>query len=134
GKPQHRCHFACIDAGELPRLIPPASLDSIITDPPWGLYQKSGPGTETAEKNRKGTKGGRTGEAGGPRLPPGELYSQSLAVFSGLLKPGAPAVVLCGRGEELKGAAEKNRFSIEKNIPILLSGRKAAVYVLRSPE
>ncbi|MDR0642355.1 MAG: hypothetical protein LBG07_07850, partial [Treponema sp.] len=39
GKPQHRCHFACIDAGELPRLIPPASLDSIITDPPWGLYQ-----------------------------------------------------------------------------------------------
>jgi hypothetical protein len=43
-------------------------------------------------------------------------------------------VILCGRGEELKGAVEKNGFAVTKNIPILLSGRKAAVYVLRSPE
>lgn len=127
GKQQHCCHFNCLEAGELSRLIPPASLDSIITDPPWGVYQKP------AEKNH------RTGSRNPDPFPlrqspvPGDLYRQSLAVFSGLLKPGAPAVLLCGRGEELTAAAEKNGFTVTRNIPILLSGRKTAIYTLRSP-
>jgi SAM-dependent methyltransferase len=121
GKERHCCRFNCLDAVELPRLIPPASLDSIITDPPWGIYQKPGgknPGRESPDRRPQS---------------PGDLYRRSLAVFSGLLKPGAPAVILCGRGEELKEAAEKNGFTLTRNIPILLSGRKAAVYALRSP-
>jgi tRNA1(Val) A37 N6-methylase TrmN6 len=125
GKPQHRCHFNCLDAGELPRVIPPASLDSIITDPPWGLYQKPG----------SGAAGGSPGERGAPAAPnpTAELYERSLAVFSGLLKPGGSLVMLCGRGEELKAAAKKNSFTIIRNIPILLSGRKAAILILRPP-
>jgi tRNA G10 N-methylase Trm11 len=137
GGPGHRCHFNCLDAGELPRLIPPASLDSIITDPPWGFYQ--GP----AEKGRGPSPGGGRQEQpqARPQAPSqkrpcglGELYRRSLAVFAGLLKPGAPAVILCGRGEELRAAAEHSGFTITRQIPILLSGRKTAIYVLRSPE
>jgi hypothetical protein len=126
GKPRHCCRFNCLAAEELPRLIPPVSLDGIITDPPWGIFRKpaeqgSGPGD-------------RSGAAEGGAYDPARLYNRSLAAFSGLLKGGAPAVMLCGRGEELKTAAEKNNFTVERNIPILLSGRKAAVYVLRNRE
>jgi 23S rRNA G2445 N2-methylase RlmL len=127
GKPQHCCHFNRLDVEELPRIIPPAGLDSIITDPPWGCYQKPGSGADAAEG-----RAGR-GARGEQETPAVELYERSLAVFSGLLKPGGSLVMLCSRGEELKAAAEKNSFTITRNIPILLSGRKAAIFILRPP-
>jgi hypothetical protein len=109
GKPGHCCHFNRIDAGDLGRLIAPASLDSIITDPPWGFYGQS---------QSVGENGLR------------DLYAQSLRVFSLLLKPGGLSVILCGRGDELKQAAERNSFTIVRELSILLSGKKAAVFVL----
>jgi predicted RNA methylase len=108
GKPQHLCHFNRIDVSELGRIIPPASLDAVITDPPWGFYEKT---------------------SGSPEA----FYTQSLTVFASCLKAGATAVILCGRGEELRAAAEKTGFSLIRSIPILLSGRKAAVFVFRAP-
>jgi 23S rRNA G2445 N2-methylase RlmL len=105
GEAQHHCVFNRCDARELSRLIPPASLDSIITDPPWGFYRD---------------------------LPAGDLYHQSMKTFSGLLKPGGRIVLLCGRGEEARRAAAGNGFTVARHIPILLSGRKAAIYVLRT--
>ncbi|MDR0399841.1 MAG: hypothetical protein LBH51_02730 [Treponema sp.] len=104
GTPRRGCRFSCLDVRDLPRLIPPASLDSVITDPPWGHYRN---------------------------LPIGELYDQSLKVFAALLKPGGRAVILCGRGEELTTAAARHGFTTTRTMPILLSGRKAVVYVLR---
>jgi tRNA G10 N-methylase Trm11 len=94
---------------ELPRIIPPASLDSVITDPPWGFYQKIGSGAEAPE----------------------ELYARSLDVFSGLLKPGGRVVMLCGRGTGPRAAAEQRGFVVIRDIPILLSGRKAEILTLR---
>jgi tRNA G10 N-methylase Trm11 len=141
GSSEHRCHFNCLDAGELPRLIPPASLDSIITDPPWGFYQ--GPGEKGRGPSPGRLAGGQLRRADTPGPSPGggplarslgELYRRSLTVFAGLLKPGAPAVILCGRGEKLRAAAEHSGFTVVRHIPILLSGRKTAIYVLRSPE
>jgi predicted RNA methylase len=103
----HKCHFNRIDAGELNRIIPPASLDAIITDPPWGFHEKL-------------------------PCPPEEFYTGFLAVFSGLLKAGGTGVFLCGRGEELRIAGEKNGFTLARSIPILLSGRKAGILVLKN--
>jgi hypothetical protein len=102
----HHCHFNRIDAGELNRIIPPASLDAVITDPPWGFHEKL-------------------------PCPLEEFYTRILAVFAGLLKEGGCGVFLCGRGEELKAAAEQNGFTIAMTLPILLSGKKALIYVLR---
>jgi hypothetical protein len=101
----HRCRFDRLDVRDLPRAVPAASLDSIITDPPWGRYQD---------------------------LPIEDLYAQSLKVFSSLLKPGGRAVILCGRGIDLPTAAAQNGFTAARNIPILLSGRKAVIYVLQT--
>jgi tRNA G10 N-methylase Trm11 len=103
GDTAHHCTFNRCDAVDLPRFIPPASLDSIITDPPWGFYRDQ---------------------------PIGDLYTRSFGIFSRLLKPGGRAVLLCGRGGEAEAAAGQNGFSISRCIPILLSGKKAAVYVL----
>jgi tRNA G10 N-methylase Trm11 len=105
GKARHHCVFNHCDARDLPRFIPPASLDSIITDPPWGVYRD---------------------------MPIGDLYTQSLGIFSGLLRPGGRVVLLCGRGEELPEAAAQNGYTVTRNIPILVSGRKAVIYVLRT--
>jgi 23S rRNA G2445 N2-methylase RlmL len=104
GNAEHRCIFNRCDVAELPRHIPAASLDSIITDPPWGFYRD---------------------------LPVGDLYNKSFTIFSRLLKPGGRAVVLCGRGDEPGTAAGHSGFTVSRHIPILLSGKKAAVYVLR---
>jgi hypothetical protein len=133
GKPQHCCHFNCLDVEELPRIISPASLDSVITDPPWGFYQKPGPGAETPEEDRKETET-PAGKEEPEALPAGELagelYARSLAVFSGLLKPGGRVVMLCGRGTGPRTAAERRGFTVVRDIPILLSGRKAEILVL----
>jgi predicted RNA methylase len=106
GKPPPHCHFDRIDAGQLNRIIPPASLDAIITDPPWGFHEKL-------------------------PCPPEEFYTPFLAVFAGLLKDGGAGVFLCGRGEEFRAAGEKTGFTLTRNIPILLSGKKAEIFVLR---
>jgi predicted RNA methylase len=108
GRPPQPCHFNRIDAGELNRIIPPASLDAIITDPPWGFYEKL-------------------------PCPAEEFYARFLAVFAGLLKDGGCGVFLCGRGEALRAAGEKTGFALVRDIPILLSGKKARILVLRLP-
>ncbi|MDR0669840.1 MAG: methyltransferase [Treponema sp.] len=110
GKTAHCCHVNRLDVAELPRLIPPASLDGVITDPPWGCYRPAG---------------------ASPGAGPGELYERSLGIFAGLLKPGGRVVMLCGRGDEAGTAAERNGFTLVRHIPILLSGKKAAIYALR---
>jgi hypothetical protein len=79
-------------------------LDAIITDPPWGLY----------EKNAKS---------------PGEFYYCLLEGFAKLLKKGGRAVILTAQQEELKTAlAKQGCFKTTKTIPILLSGKKAGIF------
>ena len=80
-------------------LVPEKSVDAIITDPPWGLYRE---------------------------LPNG-FYEEMFRVFSVLLKAGGRAVVLCAKTDELLTAAE-SCFRPRKIIPILLSGRKTAIF------
>jgi tRNA G10 N-methylase Trm11 len=105
----HLCHFTLLDARELQKIIPPRSLDSIVTDPPWGSYEKTAQGI-------------------------GELYAQCLTVFAKILKPGGLLVALCGRDSGLEATAEQNHFTVLRSIAVLISGKKASIYVLQAGE
>lgn len=114
-----RCVFQQADVYSLPSLLPPESLDAIITDPPWGLYAG-------------------VNVPGAAKIPGGDLslierfYADIIEIFAGLLKPGGLAVALTARRQELTdGAARTGKFEIKDAIPILLSGKKAFVFVLR---
>jgi len=81
-------------------LVAEKSVDAIVTDPPWGHYREI------------------NGDA---------FYAKMFAVFEKLLKDGGRAVVLCANREELLKAVP-GCFSLENNIPILLSGRKTEIF------
>ncbi|MDR1419741.1 MAG: methyltransferase [Treponema sp.] len=93
-------------AGSLPTAAGENTLDAIVTDPPWGVYKKT-------------------------EQPPGELYRSMLRSFAQALKSGGRAVILASREtfEEIPG--REGLFEIAGKIPILLSGRKAAIHILR---
>lgn len=83
------------------------SIDNIITDPPWGEYEKL------------------------PNL--GEFYGCMLREFKRVLKSGGTAVLLVGAKEEFEKVlkAEFARiFVLEEKYEILVSGKKAAIYKL----
>jgi len=90
------------DFRSLADLLPAHSVDAIITDPPWGHYQE---------------------------LPAMQLYEDMFRVFDLLLKADGRAVILADRTDTLPQAAP-NRFTLRQTIPILLSGKKAAIYLL----
>ncbi|MDR0376748.1 MAG: methyltransferase [Spirochaetaceae bacterium] len=121
-----RCIFRQADVYSLPSLLPPESLDAIITDPPWGLYTDiKGPGP--AQRS-----GGPTARVPVPPIPIQRFYEDIVEIFAELLKPGGRAVVLTARRPELADAAARTgKFEIGDAIPILLSGKKASVFVLR---
>ena len=91
------------DFRSLANLLPPHSVDAIITAPPWGHYQE---------------------------LPVTQLYEDMFHVFDLLLKTDGRVIILGDRTDTLIQAAG-NRFTALQNIPILLSGKKAAIYSLR---
>ncbi|MDR1901538.1 MAG: methyltransferase [Treponema sp.] len=101
-----KCCIQKTDITAVPSLLQTACLDAIITDPPWGIY--------------------------GQNIPPiDRFYREMLAVFAGLLKPEGRAVILTARNDSLPEAVKNTGgFEIVKGIPILLSGRKAVIFVL----
>jgi predicted RNA methylase len=89
------------DFRTLAAVLPEKSVDAIITDPPWGCYQA---------------------------LPVARFYEDMFRIFDVLLKADGRLVILGERTGALPHAAE-NRFTLRQNIPILLSGKKAAIYL-----
>jgi len=85
--------------------LPEKSVDAIITDPPWGHYKE---------------------------IPVTQLYEDMFRVFHILLKNDGRAVILGDRTDALInaacGTAARNRFTLLRTIPVLLSGKKAAIY------
>jgi tRNA G10 N-methylase Trm11 len=88
------------DFSTLPSLIADKSIDAIITDPPWGQYRE---------------------------IKDDAFYEKMFDVFGKLLKDGGRAVLLYANDDTLKKAVPAC-FKPEKNIPILLSGKKAVIY------
>jgi len=92
--------FHQVDFEELPSLTAEKSVDAVVTDPPWGQYRK---------------------------IEDGTFHKKMFDVFKKLLKEGGRAVVLYANDDSFKKAVP-GCFKLEGSIPILLSGRKAAVY------
>jgi predicted RNA methylase len=88
--------------------LPRSEADAIITDPPWGMFRET-------------------------EVPLQKFYEDMVGIFSQLLKAGGLAVVLTAKQEEFRQAVEKTpAFSLTRTIPVLVSGKKAAVFVLEN--
>lgn len=88
--------------------IEDASIDKIVTDPPWGLY---------TDHDKDYT----------------EFYTKMLSEFRRVLKQTGHVVVLSARKEEFERAlsSHSTSFILKNKLDILVSGKKASIYVLR---
>jgi hypothetical protein len=58
-----------------------------------------------------------------------------IEIFAGLLKPGGTAVLLTAQKEWLRaGVAKSGKLERRETIPVLVGGKKAAVFVLGKGE
>lgn len=97
-------NFYRTDFTELPLLLNEKSIDVIVTDPPWGHYKESS-------------------EDG--------FLVKMFEVFDKLLKGSGRAVVLYANDENFVKAIPAT-FELQEQIPILLSGKKAVIYILKN--
>lgn len=93
------------DALSLDKHLPPESVDAVITDPPWGLYQNLGTDLES-------------------------FYRKAFAQLYRVLKPGGRLVVLTAKKEEFLRATKSTGFSPKREFHILVSGKKAGLYLM----
>lgn len=99
------CHIEKADINSALSICGEESADAIITDPPWGMYEKTD-------------------------VPLQEFYDNMMKIFKKLLKPDGTVVLFTAKKEELLLAAEKVKiFTLNRTIPILLSGKKAVIFV-----
>lgn len=83
--------------------VPPASVDAIVTDPPWGLFSSVRGGTESLYAD--------IGRAAGQWLAP----DGAIVALTGAPEP-AVQTLLAGGG-----------LALEREYPVLVNGRKALV-------
>jgi len=96
-----------IDIKDLERELAPESVDKIVTDPPWGLYENLQTGTE-------------------------EFYRMALAKMEKLLKDSGIMVLLLGRNIAIETEVESiPNLVILQNYNVLVSGKKASLVKLK---
>lgn len=85
------------------------SVNKIITDPPWGMFQKVDASLS-------------------------DFYSKMLKEFSRALKKNGIAVVLIGQPEVFEGVLHNSseEWKLLEKYPVLISGRKATLYKIYS--
>ncbi len=93
------------DAFELAH-IPDNSLDAIVTDPPWGLWENI------------------------PDIQ--DFYNKMFVSSRRVLKPQGTMTILSARTTELEAAASAQGLKIQKSLHTLVNGKKATVYHLSS--
>lgn len=92
------------DVLTLSKALPPESVDAVITDPPWGLYQ--GVGMELRE-----------------------FYRAAFTQLETVLKPGGRLVVLTAAEEALRAALTAcPSLTLQREFHILVSGKKSGVF------
>lgn len=85
-----------------------ASVDVIITDPPWGMYEK-------------GVEGDIQ-----------DLYQKILAEFQRVLVKDGRVIILTGAKEVFEAALSKfPELELKEKFNVLVSGKKAAIYKLK---
>ena len=93
--------FYQTDFNKLPSFAGENTIDAIVTDPPWGQFKGNG----------------------------GELFLKKMfETFGKLLKNGGRAVILYANTGNFLEVVLDN-FEAQNKIPILLSGKKAVIYV-----
>jgi len=82
------------------------SVDKIVTDPPWGFF--------------------------GKKIDLAGLYTKTLNSFYRVLKKGGKLVILVGDRSFFEKLLKRfgNKFKLERKLYILVSGKKAGVYVI----
>lgn len=95
--------FQQADAFELPQ-IATSSLDAIITDPPWGLWEDI--------SDMEG------------------FYNKMFESFMRVLKPQGTMTILSARTTELEAAVTAQGLTIKKSLHTLVNGKKATLYVI----
>lgn len=81
------------------------SLDAIVSDPPWGIYDQR---LESAI---------------------GEFYAELLRCFQMKLKEGGRLVLLTAQKHSLESALKAAGFSLRMRLDVLVNGKKAAAYL-----
>lgn len=86
--------------------IPDESVDRVVTDPPWGAYDKK-------------------------TTDPSALYNELVKEVLRLLKPDGVAVVLTGFADAEQRFGQANELKLLGTWPVLVSGKKATIYKLQ---
>ncbi|MDR0876863.1 MAG: methyltransferase [Treponema sp.] len=85
------------------------SIDAIITDPPWGMYKET-------------------------EIPIELFYDEMMKIFKGLLKEDGIIVLLTAKVPELQNAVKETELAVKQVIPILLSGKKTSIFIIKKEE
>ena len=93
--------ICCADVFELSH-IPDNSIDSIVTDPPWGLWENI-PDIE-------------------------DFYNKMFTSFKRVLKQDGKMIILSARTKELESAATTSGVKINSSLHTLVNGKKATLY------
>ena len=95
--------LTCADAAHL-KHIGDASVDFVVTDPPWGFV-------------------GEYGDIS-------DFYRRALAELKRIVAVGGRIVLLTGKPSEMAGAARYNALDVRSRLNILVNGKKASVFTL----
>ena len=79
-------------------------IDLIITDPPWGYYEK----IDNIEK----------------------FYIDMFKEFCRVIKKNGKLVILSARKDEFELVLSKQKYIISEKIDTLINGKKASIYVI----
>lgn len=96
----------CLDALTLSEKYPQGAFSEIVTDPPWGIFEKL-------------------------PMPEASFYSLMIRQFEYLLAPRGTCVVLTAAKESLTNACRGSALAITERFDLLVNGKKAGIFVLK---
>jgi tRNA G10 N-methylase Trm11 len=104
------CCVKKLDVNNIFSFLQEGSVDKIITDPPWGIYERL-------------------------NITIQEFYTRIIEIFHRLLKNDGVVILLTACEEEVTASlSSADRFAILDTLHILVSGKKAGLFRLRKIE
>jgi tRNA G10 N-methylase Trm11 len=110
GKLLQPCTIKKLDIYTIFSVLSEKSIDKIITDPPWGMYEQL-------------------------NMPIQQFYNDMMHIFCRLVKHNGSIILLTSKKEELIAAVSTvQKLVIIDSIHILVSGKKACIFHLKKME
>ena len=101
-----KADVGCLDALTLSTEYPEGAFTEIVTDPPWGIFEKL-------------------------PMPENEFYALTIKQFEYLLAPRGTCVILTAAKDSLISACRGSALQITERFDLLVNGKKAGIFVLR---